>query len=65
MQLRLCSNNVMYGIQIISYLNQQLIVSILQNQSVTDRQGNYYNPLAHAGVAEQIGMAMSPDPFPA
>ncbi len=35
-----------------SYLNQQLIVSNLQNQSVTDRQtdrqDDYYNPLAHA-----------------
>ncbi len=39
-----------------SYLNQLLIVSNLQNQSVTDRQtdkqtnrqDNYYNPLVHA-----------------
>ncbi len=35
-----------------SYLNQLLIISNLQNQSVTDRQtdrrNNYYNPPAHA-----------------
>ncbi len=35
-----------------SYLNQQLIVNNLQNQSMTDRQtdkqDDYYNPLMHA-----------------
>ncbi len=32
-----------------SYLIQQLIVSqYLQNQSMTDRQDDYYNPLMHA-----------------
>ncbi len=35
-----------------SYLNQQLIVSNLQNQSVKEKttggQDDYYNPLVHA-----------------